>query len=118
MIGMPEARIILSHAVTYCATAPKSNSAYIAIDAALKDVEEQRAVPVPVHLRDPHTSGGGRMKAGEDYKYPHASEGNFVVQDYMGVDKTYYVPTTNGYESKIKSRIDFWNQCRGENEQG
>ncbi|OGV49968.1 MAG: AAA family ATPase [Lentisphaerae bacterium GWF2_44_16] len=112
MIGMPEARIILSHAVTYCATAPKSNSSCVAIDAALSDIKSGRVVPVPKHLRDSHYSGAKQMGYGKDYKYPHNYEGNFTVQDYLGVGKKYYEPSENGYESKIKERIEYWNKCR------
>lgn len=112
MIGMPEARIILSHAVTYCATAPKSNSSCVAINAALSDIKSGRVVPVPKHLRDSHYSGAKQMGYGKDYKYPHNYEGNFTVQDYLGVGKKYYEPSENGYESKIKERIEYWDKCR------
>lgn len=114
MIGMPEARIILSQAVTYCATAPKSNASYKAVDAALEDIKNERIVPVPVHLRDPHTSGAAATGAEKDsgYRYPHNFEGGFVVQDYLGVEKSYYEPNAIGYEAKIKQRLDYWKHCR------
>ncbi len=112
MIGMPEARIILSQAVTYCATAPKSNASYMAVDAALTDVKKERVTPVPKHLRDSHYSGAKKMGHGKDYKYPHSFDGNFVPQDYLGVEKTYYQPGNSGYESKISERIKYWNQLR------
>ncbi len=70
MIGMPEARIILAQAVTFCATAPKSNASYAAVDAALEDVRKERIQPVPTHLRDPHSTGASQDKNGKDYKYP------------------------------------------------
>jgi putative ATPase len=66
-VGMPECRIPLAQAVTYVATAPKSNASYVAIDAALTDVREQRVLPVPVHLRDSHYAGAKRMGHGEGY---------------------------------------------------
>ncbi len=112
MVGMPEARIILSQAVTYCATAPKSNSAYEAVNEAMEDVEKERVAPVPRHLRDPHSSGSKQDGHGKGYKYPHSYDGNFVGQDYLGVEKTYYRPSPNGYEAKIMERIDYWNKCR------
>ncbi len=114
MIGMPEARIILSQAVTYCATAPKSNAAYKAVNEALEDVKKERVLPVPIHLRDSHTSGASATEAAPkgQYKYPHNFAGGFVAQDYLGVEKNYYQPIEIGYEKKIKQRIDYWNSCR------
>jgi putative ATPase len=105
MIGMPEARIILSHAVTYCASAPKSNASYLAIDAALKDIQENRAQVVPQHLRDSHYQGATKFGHGKDYKYPHDFDGAFVEQDYMRVKTKYYAPTDRGYEAKIKAQL-------------
>ena len=112
MIGMPEARIILGQAVTYCATAPKSNASYVGIDAALSDIKEERVQLVPKHLRDAHYSGAKKMGHGDGYVYPHGEEGNFAVQDYMGVSKKYYSPVDSGYESKIKERIVYWDSIR------
>ncbi len=86
IIGMPEARIILAQAVTYCATAPKSNASYLAIDTALKDVQEERVLPVPCHLRDPHSSGAQKaQKTQAGYQYPHDFKEGFVSQDYLGI---------------------------------
>lgn len=112
MIGMPEARIILSQAVTYCATAPKSNAAYCAIDAALEDVRNERVQPVPRHLRDAHYQGAKAMGNGGNYQYPHDFEGHFIPQEYMGVPKVYYKPGNLGYEEKIRERIAYWNKLR------
>ncbi len=117
MIGMPEARIILAQAVTYCATAPKSNASYLAVNAALEDVEKSRIQPIPVHLRDPNSSGGRAEGHGKGYIYPHDS-GGFAVQDYMTVPKTYYAPKGIGYESKICERLQYWKECRKAAEQG
>ncbi|MCM8540785.1 MAG: replication-associated recombination protein A, partial [Lentisphaeraceae bacterium] len=86
-VGMPEARIILSQAVTYCATAPKSNAAYKAVNAALADVEKDRVAPVPMHLRDPNTSGYN--PSGADYIYPHNEAEGFVKQEYLGTENKY-----------------------------
>lgn len=118
MVGMPEARIILAQAVTYCATAPKSNASYMAINQALEDIEKNRVQPIPVHLKDSHSNpGSDTEKNQENYKYPHAS-GGFVVQDYMTVEKSYYEPKNIGYESKIKERIDYWKSLRSAEKNG
>ncbi|MDD5597765.1 MAG: replication-associated recombination protein A [Victivallaceae bacterium] len=113
MIGMPEARIILAQAATYCATAPKSNAAYKAVSEALDDVQNERVQAVPVHLRDPHSTGAAEeQKKAEAYKYPHNFADGFVVQEYMGIARDYYKPAGIGYEEKIKQRLDYWKQCR------
>jgi putative ATPase len=104
-IGMPEARITLSQAAIYMATAPKSNASYVAIERALKDVREGRTLPVPIHLKDTHYAGSQRLGHGSDYKYAHDYPGGFVEQDYLGVDKVYYEPTDRGYEAKIADRM-------------
>ncbi len=85
-IGLPEARIPLSEAVILLCQSPKSNSAYLAIDRALKDVEEQPHLPIPEYLRDPHRPGGHD----HGYKYPHNYPGGMVAQDYLGAAKTFY----------------------------
>jgi len=105
-VGMPEARIILSQAVTYCATAPKSNAACTAISLAMEDVDKDRVQPIPAHLRDPNSTGGKQNHHGEGYVYPHAV-GGFAVQEYLTVPKKYYIPKDSGYESKIKERLDY-----------
>lgn len=113
MIGMPEARIILSQAVTYCATAPKSNASYAAIGEALDDVQNERVQAVPVHLRDSNSTGTReKQKTADGYKYPHSFDNAFVAQEYMGVAKDYYKPNGLGYEEKIKQRLDYWKKCR------
>jgi putative ATPase len=107
-VGWPEARIPIAEATIYTATAHKSNSAYLAIDAALADVRENRTVPVPVHLRDKSYKGAARLGHGKDYKYAHDFAGHFVAQDYLGVDKRFYEPTEQGVEKKIKERVEQW----------
>src|SRR5437899_8395525 len=92
-IGWPEARIPIAEAVIYLATAQKSNSAIVAIDAALEDVRSGRTLAVPEHLRDAHYKGAKRLGHGEGYQYAHEGEGHFVVQDYLGAVKSYYEPT-------------------------
>ncbi len=105
-IGMPECRIAMAQAVTYIATAPKSNAAYMAINAAMDDVRQQRVIPVPMHLRDGHYKGAKSLGHGEGYEYAHSGEGGWVDQDYLGVDRTYYEPTDRGQEAEIKKRMD------------
>lgn len=105
-IGLPECRIPLAQAVTYLALAPKSNAAYLAIDAAMEDVRSQRTVPVPVHLRDRHYSGAKRLGHGDGYEYPHDAAEGWVAQDYLGVDARYYEPVARGHEAEMKQRLD------------
>lgn len=104
-VGLPEARIILAQAVTYIATAPKSNAAYLAIDKALADT----AGEVPKHLRDTHYKGAKAFGNGVGYKYPHDFENHFVKQQYLPDKKLsarYYEPTVQGYEATIKKRLE------------
>jgi putative ATPase len=107
-IGMPEAQLILAHAVLYMATAPKSNSATKAIGAALSDVKNGRTLPVPKHLRDGHYAGAKTFGNGEGYLYPHDYEGGFVPQRCLEGGSQYYEPTTNGLEGRIKERMDHY----------
>lgn len=104
-IGMPEARIVLSQAVIYIATAPKSNASYLAIDQAIHDVKEKDCGSVPLHLRDAHYKGAKRLGHGNDYLYPHNYVGSYVTQQYLPdllVGTVYYQPTDNGKEGIIK----------------
>lgn len=104
-IGMPEGRIILAQAVSYVATAPKSNRACISIDAALQDVREVRIQGVPTHLRDAHYGGARKLGHGQGYLYPHDYPGHYIPQQYLPdelIDRVYYEPTDQGYESKIQ----------------
>jgi putative ATPase len=107
-IGWPEARIPLAEAAIYIATAHKSNSAYLAIDAALEDVRTGRTLPVPLHLRDASYTGAKRLGRGEGYEYAHDHPGHFVVQDYLGAFRQYYQPTDLGVEKKINERLTRW----------
>jgi putative ATPase len=107
-VGWPEARIPLAEATLYIATANKSNSAYLAIDAALADVRSGRTIAVPEHLRDAHYQGAERLSHGQGYAYAHDGKNHFVPQDYLGVDKIYYEPTEQGVEKKIKERVEKW----------
>jgi putative ATPase len=107
-VGLPECQLALSQAVIYLATAPKSNSATMAIGAARSDVRNGRTIPVPKHLRDGHYKGAKQFGHGTDYKYAHDYEGGFVDQDYLGVDKTYFQPTGRGFEEEIARRMEEW----------
>ncbi|MDG9704887.1 replication-associated recombination protein A [Streptomyces sp. DH37] len=103
MIGFPEARITLAQATIALALAPKSNAAYLAIDAALADVRAGLAGPVPRHLRDGHYGGARKMGHGEGYRYPHDLPGGIAAQQYApdGVHgKRYYEPTRYGAEAR------------------
>lgn len=105
-VGMPECQLTLAEAVIYMATAPKSNASARAIWAAMKDVQEGRTLPVPRHLKDGHYAGSKRLGHGQGYKNPHDHEGGWVEQDYLGVDRTYYEPTTYGYERQLRQRLE------------
>ena len=104
-VGMPEARILLSEAAIIVATSPKSNASYLAIDKALKDVEEKRTGEVPMHLRNAPVKGMSDLGYGIGYKYAHDYEGHIVDQQYLPDEMAgtvYYEPTGLGYEQKIK----------------
>jgi putative ATPase len=107
-VGWPEARIPLAEATIYIATAAKSNSTIMAIDAAIKDVESGRTLPVPEHLRDSHYRGAKQLGHGVGYQYAHDFPGHFVPQDYLGDLRRYYEPTEQGIEKKIKERLEKW----------
>lgn len=107
-VGLPEARIILAQAVTYVASAPKSNAAYLAIERALADVKTSDD-EVPKHLRDTGYKGAKTFGHGVGYKYPHDFPNHFVRQQYLPDGKTstrYYEPTDQGFESTIRTHLD------------
>ncbi len=108
LIGWPEARIPLAEATVFVATAHKSNSAYLAIEAALDDVRTGRTLPIPVQLRDANYAGAERLGHGRGYEYAHDHPGHFVTQDYLGAPRRYYEPTDQGVEKKIKERVEKW----------
>jgi putative ATPase len=107
-VGWPEARIPIAEAAIYIATAHKSNSSIVAIDAALDDVRSGRTLAVPEHLRDTHYKGAERLGHGAGYQYAHDHPEHFAAQDYLGADKRYYEPTEQGVEKKIKERVEKW----------
>ena len=109
-IGMPEAQIILSQAVLYVATAPKSNSACNAVFEAMDAVKNQRSMPVPAHLQDSHYGGSAKLGHGIGYKYAHNYPNHYVKQQYLpdGMEEqVFYHPSENGYESKIGEHMRF-----------
>ncbi len=104
-IGMPEGRIPLAQAAIYIAAAPKSNASYVALEKAAGEIRTQPVQPVPDHLRDSHYNGAKRLGAGKGYLYPHSFSGHFVTQQYMQIHKSFYTPSSEGYEKVIKSRL-------------
>lgn len=115
MLGMPEARIPLAHATVYIATAPKSNAAYMGINAALQDVREGKTLAVPDHLATPTRKKLARLRgvSEEDttYKYAHDyGDEHFVPQAYLPEGRIYYTPTGNGMELRIKERLQYLRQ--------
>ena len=110
-LGMPEARIPLAEATVYLATAPKSNSAYMALEQALDDVRKRAGEPVPLHLRNAVTGLMRNMGYGKDYQYAHDHPGHFVEQDFLPPslkDRRYYQPTEEGTEKEISKRMKEW----------
>ncbi len=110
-IGMPEARIVLSHCATYLAGAPKSNAAYRAIMEAAQDVKNLPNLPVPLHLRNAPTELMESLGYGKEYKYAHSYTGHFVEQQFLPdnlKEKIYYRPTDNGREKNIRERLNEW----------
>ncbi len=107
-VGMPEARIVLSQATTYLATAPKSNAAYLAINNALGDVEHGRTLKVPERLKNIKVKAA--VKADEsgagDYVYPHDYNSHYVKQEYVPTTTKYYIPSDQGYEDIIRKRME------------
>ena len=107
-VGMPEARIPLAEAVTYVASAPKSNAAYMAIDRALADVRSKNCGAVPAHLRDAHYKGAAKLGHGTAYIYPHSYPGHFTPQQYLPDEMRgahYYEPTENGEEKRLQEYL-------------
>jgi len=103
-IGLPECQLTLSQAVIYLSLAPKSNAATTAIGNARRDVREGTLIPVPIHLRDGHYAGSQRLGHGQGYQYAHDAENAVASQDYLGVDRTYYVPSDRGLERELGKR--------------
>ena len=104
-IGMPEAQIILSQAVTYMASAPKSNAAVNAISKAMDIVGRTKTPPVPTHLQDAHYKSAEKLGHGLGYKYAHNYKNHYVKQQYLPdglTNEVFYEPSENGYEATIR----------------
>jgi len=112
-VGLPEGRIPMAQAVTYLASAPKSNASYKAMLAATEDVQERGALPVPLHLRNAPTPLMQKLGYGKDYKYAHNYAEHIVEQEHLPKEllgKRYYTPSDSGYEKEIKERLKFWEE--------
>jgi putative ATPase len=108
LVGMPEGRIILGQAVTYLATAPKSNAAYLGIDAALKEVRNSGALPVPIHIRNAPTKLMKELGYGKEYKYAHDYSDGYAPQEHLPellLGRRFYLPKGLGYEKTINERM-------------
>lgn len=115
-IGMPEAQIILAQAVTYMASAPKSNASCNAIFEAMNVVKNTKTPPVPAHLQDAHYKSAEKLGHGLGYKYAHNYPNHYVKQQYLPdglTDQVFYRPTENGYEKEIQ---DYFKKIRGSDE--
>jgi putative ATPase len=106
LIGLPECQLNLAQAVTYLATAPKSNASYLAIIKAREDVRSGRTLEVPQHLRDSHYQGSSQLGHGEGYEYPHDHAGGWVDQVYLPEERRYYEPVDRGHEAVIRARLE------------
>jgi putative ATPase len=116
-VGLPEGRIPLAQAVTYLATAPKSNASYKAMLAAAADIEASGALPVPIHLRNAPTNLMKELGYGKDYKYAHDYDGHIADQEHLPkelLDRRYYSPSESGYEKQIKERLQFWQEKKSQ----
>ena len=113
-IGMPEAQIILAQAVTYVASAPKSNSAVMAIQKAMESVKEEGIKSIPPHLQDAHYKSAGRLGHGTGYQYAHNFPNHYVKQQYLPdelVGRQFYHPSENGYEKTIQEYFQKIRNC-------
>lgn len=111
-VGMPEAQIILSQAVSYIATAPKSNAAYLAIGKAMQDVKEVGISTIPVYLKDAHYQGAKDL-GHSGYRYAHDYPKHYVKQQYLPdelLERVYYEPTAQGYERRIREWLEYLKQ--------
>lgn len=105
LIGMPEARLSLAQAIVFICESPKSNSVVMAADGAMTDARDRINEPVPLHLRDTHFGGAGKLGNGKGYKYAHDYPGHYVVQQYVPDDmigRVYYHPSDQGQEQRIR----------------
>ena len=111
-LGFPEARIPLAEATILLATSPKSNSAYVALDKALNDLESLTVGDIPLHLKDAHYSGANKMGRGIEYKYPHSYPNNYIEQQYLPdniKDKVYFEYGNSKFEKATK---EYWRKIK------
>jgi putative ATPase len=121
VIGLPEGRIPLAQAVTYLATAPKSNASYVAIDAALAEVRKSGALAVPLHIRNAPTKLMKELGYHKGYQYAHDREGAVVTQTHLPEqlkDHEFYRPKESGYEKTISERLRYWEALRKQRDAG
>ncbi len=107
-VGMPEAKIVLSEAAVYVATAPKSNASYMAVEYASGEVAKSGNLPIPPHLMDAHYKSASKLGHGIGYKYAHDYPNNYVKQQYLPYElngKEFYNPSGNGYEVKVREHM-------------
>ena len=119
-IGMPEGRIPLAQTVTYLATAPKSNAAYVAIGEAQKEVRQSGALPVPHHLRNAPTGLMKDLGYGKGYQYAHNNADSIITQEHLPealCDREFYRPKDSGYEKMIRERLAWWTEQREKQEE-
>jgi putative ATPase len=109
-IGWPEGELVLAEATVYCATAPKSNASAKGIWSAKADIEQGRTLPVPEHLKDTHYKGAKRLGHGKGYQYAHDFAGHVVEQEYVPTTKIYYEPSDQGFEVRVRERMEKWKQ--------
>jgi putative ATPase len=107
-VGLPEAQIPLAHATVYLATAPKSNTAYMALLAAQSDLQKGRTLAVPEHLRDKHPKTSGETVTGPGYRYSHDFPDAYVPQAYLPEGRVFYEPSDRGEEKRIAERLAHW----------
>jgi putative ATPase len=118
-VGLPECQLALAQAVTYIATAPKSNASTLAISKAREDVRSGRTLAVPKHLRDASYRGAAQLGHGAEYQYSHDFAGGWVEQEYLPEARRYYEPVDRGYEAEIRRRLEALRSKRtGGNTQG
>lgn len=119
-IGMPEARILIAQCAIYLACAPKSNASYMAIEEAMKDVEEGRTLPVPAYIKDKNVRKAGTLSAdsakgpgsGKAYVYSHEAPNALSGQEYLAVEKDYFKPTDRGHEKVMRQWMDMLREAR------
>ncbi len=114
-VGLPEGRINLAQAVTYLATAPKSNASYRGIEQALAEVRRSGALPVPLHIRNAPTRLMKELGYGRNYRYAHDSEQGYLPQEHLPEalqGRRFYQPVERGYEKLIGERLRYWEELR------